>query len=153
MNIPVIEELQVVGVADRGIANKERILLRPLISMNLQNFVLTLGVVAENATKILPLPNFVFFFEDIVVEAMSWVVVYTGPGESEVSRLPTTFEKAYSYHWGNSSTLFAGPLVLPVLFRITAIGFARADLPGWPQLLPSGATIVQPPQVEAKANA
>ena len=134
MIIPVIDEVQVIGVADRGVPNKERVLLRPLVSTNLQNFVLAVGYPDSDFERIIPIRDFVYFFDNVVVEASSWVAVYTGPGQTEVSRMPTTLEKAYSYHWGHKSLLFAKPEIIPVLFRVAAMGFAQSDLPGWQTL-------------------
>jgi hypothetical protein len=152
MTIPVISELQLIGVADRGVPNKERVLLRPVIALNLQNFILTVGLSDARATRILPVNNFIFYFEDIVVEPMSWVAVYTGPGQSEESRLPTTLEKAYSYHWGHNSVLFSDPKVLPVLFQVAAIGFARADLPGWQQPQLAFPMLTEQPEMTPKTS-
>lgn len=122
MIIPLVSEMEVGGVADRGEPNKERIILRPRIPINLQNFILGIAIARPDGV-LLPVWNNVYYFDDIVVDAFSWVIVYTGPGKSEISVLPTTREKAYSFHWGQPQVVFTRVDLVPLLFRIIAIAF------------------------------
>jgi hypothetical protein len=139
MFLPYITEVRLVGVMDRGQPNRERVLIQPLVATNLQNFVLGIGLTNDNVS-ITPLSGFIYYFDNVIVEPGSWVVVYTGAGTTQISRIPTTHEIAYSYHWGNSTILFEHPNVVPVLFRVSEMGFADA----LQAALPSAATPTQP---------
>jgi len=131
MLLPYITEVRLVGVLDRGQPNRERVLIQPLVATNLQNFVLGVGLTNDNV-NVTPLSGFIYYFDNVIVEPASWVVVYTGAGTTQISRIPTTHEIAYSYHWGNSTVLFEHPNVVPVLFRISEMRFSDAVQPALP---------------------
>jgi hypothetical protein len=138
MFLPYITEVRLVGVLDRGQPNRERILIRPLVVTNLQNFVLGIGITNDNI-NITPLSGFIYYFDNVIVEPASWVVVYTSGGTTQISKIPTTHEIAYSYHWGNSTVLFAQPNVVPVLFRVSEMSFPDAVQPVLPAPAPATA--------------
>jgi hypothetical protein len=100
MFLPPISELSLRGVADRGIPNRERILIYSFSVTDLQNFILGIGYTADDRV-VTPFRQYVYYFDDIVVPAQSWIVVYTGPGQTQVSRLPVPGNDiAFIYHWG-----------------------------------------------------
>ncbi len=89
MIIPTVYNIQTIGVGDRGVPNKERIVLRAMDEFNLQNFVVGIGIPASaEQSTILPIPNYIYYFDDIVVPKYSWVVIYTGPGKPRSRNCP-----------------------------------------------------------------
>jgi hypothetical protein len=127
--LPPTSDLILRDVADRGIPNKERILIYSLSGVDLLNFILGIGYTADDKF-VKPFPQYVYYFEDIVVPAQSWIVVYTGPGQTQVSKLPPPGnEIAFIYHWGLPSVVFQQTGVVPILFRISEMNFASREQP------------------------
>ena len=126
MLLPPTSDLSVRGVADRGIANKERILLYSFSEINLQNFILGIGFTTDDKF-VTPFRQYAYYFDDILVPAQSWIVVYTGAGQTQVSKLPPTNEIAFIYHWGLLSVVFQQAEVVPILFRISEMTFALRE--------------------------
>jgi hypothetical protein len=120
MNIQTIWEFSSLEVLDRGIPNRERVVMRTLVGLELPSFILATAIYGVNGL-VLPFQNRVFFFDDRSVEAGNWIVVYTGAGITTESRLPTTHEKAYVFHWGHTGVIFSNPSTMPVLFRLSAL--------------------------------
>ena len=128
MLLPPTTALSIRGVADPGVPNSERILLYSFAPINLQNFILGVGYTTDNQL-VSPLPGFIYYFNDIIVPESSWIVIYTGPGQTQVSRIPPNNEIAFIYHWGNPSVLFHQPGIVPILFRVSEMNFATLMSP------------------------
>lgn len=128
--------LRITGVADRGVPNKERILIRVVGAVHLGDFGVGIGH-AKPGAGVSPIPNYFFYFNHFVPEQESWIVLYTGVGEMQVSKLPTTHETAYSMHWGLEGVLFAHPEMQPLLFSFAGLGFDES----WLQTLPPSAPV------------
>jgi hypothetical protein len=127
--LPPTSDLSLRGVADRGIPNKERILIYSFSAIDLLNFILGIGYTVDDKF-VTPFPQYVYYFDDIIVPANSWIVVYTGPGQTQVSKLPPPGNDiAFIYHWGLASVVFRQPEVVPVLFRISEMNFAPKEQP------------------------
>lgn len=120
MIIPPVTELSLVGVSEPGVANHERIVLRPTEPTNLAQFGIFVGYKNPNG-PITPLIDNFFWFGELVVEPPSWIVVYTGPGQYQQSTIQGTGHLVHSLHWGRPVTLFNHPSFVPVLFRMDAI--------------------------------
>jgi hypothetical protein len=138
MILPTISELALLGVADAGVPNRERIIIRPTESINMAEFFLALGF-RQPSGMIVPIPDLVFWFPKIQLVPPGWFIVYTGPGKPEVSNVPNTGETAYTYHWGRPQTVFIHPDLVPVLFSLGGILIGppiltqhRPALPGKP---------------------
>ena len=136
LNLDYLEELDVVGVADRGVADKERILIRPRWEIeNLQAYMVGLGIVdSTNPQLVTPLANYAFYFSQCCPDLNSWIILYTGKGEPQVTELPTTGQRAYTFFWGFDRVLFKQPSIAPVVLRVSGMehpGGRPLDLPGY----------------------
>jgi hypothetical protein len=125
MFLPPTTGLSIRGVADRGIPNHERIIIYSFSPVNLQNFILGIGYTRDDRL-VTPLPGYVYYFNDVIVPEASWIVIYTGSGQTQVSKLPPNNEVAFIYHWGSPSVLFEQPGVVPILFRVSEMSFPAA---------------------------
>lgn len=118
---PIIE-LTIIIVADAGVPNQERVVLRPTESVNLGQFGVTVGIRnSDNPNLILPLTDHFFWFPNLVVETPSWLFLYTGKGSYEETTRVGTSETAHVFHWGREITLFNYFELVPVVFRHSAI--------------------------------
>lgn len=118
-----IEEIELVDVYDRGVANQERILLRVKRTVEIAQFGIFVGLVnpmvAMTATQ--PLADHFFWFGDGVANTGEFIFVYTGPGTPRKTTLNARSDVAYVLHWGRASTLFASSLFVPVVVRLGGI--------------------------------
>jgi len=127
--LPPTSDLSLRGAVDRGIPNKERILIYSFSVIDLMNFILGIGYTVDNKF-VTPIRQYMYYFDDVIVPANSWIVVYTGPGQTQVSRLPPPGNDiAFIYHWGLPSVVFQQPEVVPILFRISEMNFAPKEQP------------------------
>jgi hypothetical protein len=113
-------ELSLYAVADPGVPNKERIILRPTERVNLAQFgVLQAVKLREN--YLVPLSDNFFWFGDIHVEPPSWIILWTGQGDTNLGEHPQTKQQVLSYFWGKKETMFNGPDVVPIVFQMSSI--------------------------------
>ncbi len=122
---PAISELALVGVADPGVANKERVVLRPTQVVALKQFGITLGMFDPSSGGARPIFDNTFWFPDLLVEAPAWILVYTGRGKSTEGRLPNG-DRVVTLFWHRQYTVFDNPIHVPVLFRLDAAIVGRA---------------------------
>ncbi len=131
--IPTLQDVELIGVADPGVPNKERIILRPWVDTNLQSYVVGLGKDIDGEGFV-PIGNRIFFFTQTIPESGSWVIVYTGEGVSTQSELPTTGEKTYTFFWGFKNVIFLNPQIIPILYSIGSMISGtpgKLSLPGY----------------------
>lgn len=124
--LPTISELTLVGVADRGVPNKERIVLRPMETVNVGEFALVVGVVSAEEGGFVPLPDMFFWPGNIEISPPSWLYVYTAPGTYNVSKITSTNHPVHVCHWGKKQVVFTHDSIQPALIRLGGIGFGGA---------------------------
>ncbi|HEY2799900.1 MAG TPA: hypothetical protein VGI85_04855 [Chthoniobacterales bacterium] len=124
MFLPPVIELSLFGVADRGQPNRERVILKANTSVNLQYFMLGAGISTDNEF-VRPFNNSIYYFDDLVVAAGAWIIVYTGAGQKKISQIPPQNEVAMIYHWGCQTVLFHRHDLVPMLFRVAEVTFER----------------------------
>ena len=119
----ILDELQIVGVWDRGIPNKERIAIKTYRTTNLVDYFLFLGVPVGNQTAVPLTDNVLHLGQSImgVIEPPTWVIVYTGPGETKLTTIKPSGESALVLHWGKKETALHNPNVVPVLLSAEGI--------------------------------
>lgn len=120
MIVDIIPELKIIGIHDRGVANKERIAISVYEPVNMGQFGLLLGV-RQQAGMAVPIRDNFYWFGDGYVNHGDWIFVYTGPGETRTTELPNTTQKLYSIHWGRTTTLLSDAEIVPILFRLDAV--------------------------------
>jgi hypothetical protein len=120
--LPTISELILVGVADRGVPNKERIVLRPTEAVNAGEFAL-IAVWISPEGHYYPIADTFFWPGNIQITPPSWLYVYTAPGTYSVSKIPKTNHPVHVCHWGRKEVMFHEDNVQPALIRLGGIGF------------------------------
>lgn len=124
MLLPTIHEIAIFGVFDRGVPNKERIILRPTEIVDLGGFGLYIGKMMPN-NMIWPYPDNFLWLGNLIVQPPAWIFIYTGLGQFQESKLPITGHQAYTYHWGKKFTVFDDPQSVPVLFKYSGIAIGQ----------------------------
>lgn len=116
----VLYELEIAGIWDRGIPNKERIAIRATQEVDLSNYLLFLGVpVADQAA--IPLTTDLFWFGKEIVVPPTWVIVYTGPGERKITSMKDSNEPALVLHWGKLNTVLNNTNVVPIIVSLEGV--------------------------------
>lgn len=124
--IPTIVEIALMGVANRGVPNKERVVLRPTEPVQLGEFAL-ISVARNVDNNGVPLVDGFFWFGELQVSPPSWVYVYTGPGYYTASHISGSDVPVHVYHWGRKTTMFSDA-VHPALIRLGGVGFGSTGL-------------------------
>lgn len=120
-----IYELRINEVRDRGIPNKECIILRINTPINIGQFGIILGVKGPN-THATPIRDNFFWFGEADLNQGDWIFLYTGPGASRQNQLPNTNQFIYSIHWGRKETILHDGNVVPILFKLDSIQVGSA---------------------------
>jgi len=113
----VVTDLSIIGVADPGIPNQERIALRPMQTTLLSQFGVAVGVFDSATGGARLLFDNVFWFPDKVVMPPSWVLIFTGPGQPRDLVLDDG-QQGHTFFWQRKTTLFHDVRLVPVLIRV-----------------------------------
>lgn len=110
--------LQVFSVSDRGVQNSERVNLRVNSKIYLGDYFLHAGVYLPNGRAI-PVPNLSLWLGDETIDAGSWLIIYTGPGETKfTTQTKDTKELAIVFHWRLVQTIFNENNIVPILIKV-----------------------------------
>lgn len=120
MILAPIEELTLMAVLERGIPNRECVALQAMRTINLGQFALFVGWQLPGGFA-QPFHDSLFWFGDGFLQAHDWLFIYTAAGTPKVGVAQDGKSKVYSLHWGRSTTMFANPLVVPVLVRLDGV--------------------------------
>jgi hypothetical protein len=131
--LPIVDELALFSVQDRGLPNTERINLRVLGRVKLAEFILCLGAEAPGGGFFLLKDHMFWFGDEGWLEPPYWVIIYTGPGERRMTHTNSDVP-ALVLHWGRDRTLLGNPSLHPVLLRLG--GIATESLSKKPVLNP-----------------
>lgn len=119
MYLPAIVEINLIGVADAGKPNHERVMLRPNEAVNLAQFGVVLGVRTQQPLVAHLLRDHTIWLPEITLSPPAWILIYTGPGKDRQEMWNN--QPVLILHWNKQQTLFGDPDLVPVLVRIDAI--------------------------------
>lgn len=122
-----IVELQLYGVEDRGVPNRERVVLRAwdIGPVNLAQFVVTIGLRGVEAEGATPLFDGMFWFGEMQIKPKQWLFIYTGPGTRRTSST-IDGDDLFVVHWGRPGVVFVPETIVPVLLRMDAVAIGRS---------------------------
>ncbi len=107
--------LRLVSVLDRGVPNKERVLISVVRNVDLKYYVL---VDATQVTGgVIPGSLSAYWFPTKQVREGDTIVVYTGSGQANVSP-QANGKTVHFYYWGRPQTVFTAPSRAAVLFEV-----------------------------------
>ncbi len=115
--------IEIVEVADRGVPNRERILLRAKETCQANSFFLGLGIARAQSTAD-PINDNMFWLGGGVFLPGDWMFVYTGRGMPNIHEIPNQTGKIFTYFWGKSSVVFSSKEIIPYLVQIGAAQIA-----------------------------
>ncbi|WP_372174330.1 hypothetical protein [Xanthomonas axonopodis] len=115
MWIPTLHDIVIDGIRAPGIPNQECIMLRAVTSSNLALVGVLLGL--KDGAETWPYRNFVYWFGNKVVSEGTTLNLFTGRGQDS-SHPVGNGAWNINLFWGQESTLFNNPDVVPMAFRI-----------------------------------
>lgn len=107
-------------VSDRGVPNMERVVIYVDETTDMGQYGIMIGQAAPNKTA-RPYQDYLYWFNDAVVNKGDWILLYTGKGKASTDEWKPTSGNIYSIHWGRDSTVFMDTNVVPILFRVDAV--------------------------------
>jgi hypothetical protein len=130
MMIPLISELSLTKVFDRGEPNNECIAIRVNETVEMAQFGILIGTAGSNG-MIIPHPDQFFWFGNAVAKSGDWIFVYTGGGTPRLSKATNGTNDVYTLFWNKPKTVLANSHVVPVLFKLGEIQIlsAATDVP------------------------
>lgn len=104
------------SVAERGVPNRERIILRVDAPCNAASYAVLLGtsVAGYNPTPFAD--NFLWIGNGELL-ARDWIFLYSGHGESRVDNLSDD-QRLFSLYWRRPTTILHNPYVVSILIKI-----------------------------------
>ncbi len=120
MRVGDIIDLKIIAVLDKGSPNKECIAIQAIEEANLGQYGIMLGMYS-GGEGLVPFRDNLFWFGDGIVNKGDWIFIYTGAGEPRESKTADQKNNVYSIFWGKSITVFANPVIAPLLFRVDAV--------------------------------
>ena len=133
MMVPPVFDLPLHAVENRGVSNQERIVLRTGgVHVDLAIYFLGLGYRPYDVAQ--PLPDALFWLGDVRLDPLTWIFVYTGPGQIRYTKTSGTNEPAYVLHWGRPYVVFFDNNIVPILMKCEGITVNRSV---WLDALPA----------------
>ena len=132
MLLPYIPELRL-DVADRGVPNRERIVLTPTAQVDMSPYALIAGARGHLPGFASPLRDMFFWFGTGVVSPNDWIFLFTGSGNFAQSPRDDGRGMCWFFYWGKKTTIFHDPHIVPVLIRLNGLSI---ETPTPPPALP-----------------
>lgn len=119
MNFPPLCSLSFIGVADPGVPNLERLVLRPSDTINIAAYGVIVGI-RQPAGHAIPLRDSFFWFGESIISPPSWILLYTRPGQYGITK-HSDGNPVHSFFWNRHHTMFTSEEIVPIVFEIGAL--------------------------------
>lgn len=118
-------EIELIGVADGGVPNLERIQLRVNRTCDLSLYAVIL--VLNTPTGAVPVrDNFYWLGGNSIPPG--WIFIHTGPGDNRFSPSNVPGEYLHSWFWNKKETVFQNRMLAPMIIRLDSFYMApRTD--------------------------
>lgn len=114
-----LPDLQIFGIYDRGLPNKERIVLRVNQPVNLAEYFLILGFRGSmGANVIVPITDHSLWLGSNFINVPGWVFIFTGSGNAGLSQEMHTKEPVHTLYWNRPQVLLEHNDIIPALIHI-----------------------------------
>jgi hypothetical protein len=137
-----VYELTLIGVGDRGVPEKERVILKneSKATISLAQFCVCLGVGGASSGA-RPIQDNFYWLGNMNLGPGTWLFLYTNPGSPTVTTSNIGNEPAVVLHWGRRTVLFSESDVVPILFRLGGVAVEKTIFP----TIEGGSSISLPP--------
>lgn len=113
-------KVDIIGILDRGISNKERLYLKANNSINLNYFIVfDDSFITPNFSQVLNIPKRAYWFPSKDVKPGDNIVLYTKSGNDN-SLLNSNGITTHFFYWGLPQTIWNTETDCAVLFEINS---------------------------------
>lgn len=113
-------KLELRSIQDRGIADKERIVMKALSNLDVGQFAVIEAGFSNGGVN--TSTGDCYWFPDKVVEEGDWVVLYTKPGEDK-EKIQKSGATAHFFYWGKNSPKWRVQTRAPVILQVDSWDF------------------------------
>jgi hypothetical protein len=117
---PYIDRVSLFGVYDRGVPDKERIVLQAHREVDTAALGLLVGFRQVDGS-VIPMNDCYFWFGSGTLKATNWIHVHTGKGAPTSGTGTVTNEPIFRVFWGREKTIFDSPQMVPVLICVDTL--------------------------------
>lgn len=111
-------KIDILGIPDRGIANKERLYLKVNMNTNLLYYLVCDSILVA-LERVSNLPRYSFWFPKKEVNAGDSVILYTKSG-TDLSKSNPDGTSTHFFYWGLEKTIWNTPDDCAILFEINS---------------------------------
>lgn len=134
-------DIEIFGTYDRGVANKERVVLRVTAPIRLSNYFLFLGYTNPSyPNNVWPINDQFLWLNDTIMQVPGWIFVYTGKGAPSITQETITKQPAQSLYWNKDNVVLTDPNVTPTLAC-----FSTLEIGNKPNKILESSTFPPPP--------
>lgn len=128
--LATIPELSLLGAFERGVPNKERVVLKAEAQVDLGHFAVVLGLRTPGTEPLTtPLVDSTYWLGSAVIPKGDWVFIFTGPGTPSKSRSTDNTCDLHIIFWNRKQTIFHDARVIPLLWRLNGITIEKSAPP------------------------
>jgi len=114
--------LEIFGVYDRGVPNKERIVLHVNRVTNLAEYFVVLGIRAPlSANLVLPIEDHSLWLGSTYIEVPSWIFIFTGYGKAATSQETHTGQPVHTLYWKKPQVVLTHNDIVPALLHVDSV--------------------------------
>ncbi|WP_163934368.1 hypothetical protein [Paraferrimonas sp. SM1919] len=117
-------KLEMKSIRDRGIPDKERVVMRALARIDIGQFALIEAGYSNG--EINTETGDCFWFPDKVIDEGDWVVLYTKPGKSK-EKVQKSGSLAHFFYWDKSRAKWSSNSKAPVVLQVDSWSFLPPD--------------------------
>jgi hypothetical protein len=125
--LPLIPELQLLGVFDPGVPRRERIVLKVEAQIDIGWYAIILAIRGQPSGHIAPLRDSMYWIGSGSVQPNDWIFLFTGSGQQITLPAEGDHGKLFVEFWGREETVFHNSQIVPVLWRLSGITVEKAD--------------------------
>jgi hypothetical protein len=128
--LATIPELTLQGVFERGLPNKEHVVLKAEVPVDLGFYAVVLGL-RNPGTEALatPLVDSTYWLGSAEIPAGDWVFLFTGPGTPSKIRSKDNTCDLHLIFWNRKQTIFHDTRIIPLLWRLNGITIEKSAEP------------------------
>jgi hypothetical protein len=125
MNNEAVSGLKLFDVFDRGVPNKERLVLRAITPIDGSRFGIMVGLLLGSGNAI-PLFDNLFWLGNGTVNTDEWILIFTSAGTATTYIDEPSNSRVHQLYWGRKKVIFHNPDLVPMLFHVPRVVIGSA---------------------------
>lgn len=117
-------KLELRSIQDRGIAGKERIVMKARSKLDVGQFAMLQAGYSNGGVN--SETNDCYWFPDKIIEEGDWVVLYTKAGRDK-EKIQKSGATAHFFYWGRDSSKWKSKSLVPVILQVDSWDFISPE--------------------------